>query len=539
MRPPWIGIVTLMLIASGVAEASDSRVVDAAERADWTTVHTLAKSRATVNASQPDGMTALLWAAHYDDQESVALLLAKGADVNAHNRYGVTALSSAALNGNAAIAALLIKAGADPNAIVTDGETALMLAARSGSDATVQVLLDHGAQVDARETWLGETALMWAAGENHADVVRTLVKHGADINAKSVALDWKDIKHGFLNSRLPAGGLTPLLHAARENAYEATQALLELGADVNLKDPQGISALRTAIVNAHLDLADLLLQHGADPNEGALPQAVKVRTETNLRPATNRADRLDVMGLIESLFAHGAQVDSVPTTPMPTNDAFAGRGPDIANKTALFLAAGAADVDLMREFIKRGADVNRESGAGTTVLMAALGAPTVAPVVTDKPLPASQLIEAGKLCLDSGAKINASNATGMTALHAVASRSNDEVVKFLVSRGARLDIKDHSNRTALDVAKGVAALPVPGAPPTPPELLRVHDNVVAALQSSMDKAGVRIQAYQRPEQTPVLSRTETLGALSPDVVSGASVVKKPAAATAPAEQRQK
>lgn len=534
MQSRWSGFIALLLVA-GAAEATPSQpsqqIVDAAEHADWTVVRSLAKSKNAVNIAQADGMTPLLWAAHHDNPEVVALLLAKGANANATNRYGVTPLSRAALNGDAQVAAMLIKAGADPNATLADGETALMLAARAGSVAAVDALLDHGAQVDARETWLGETALMWAAGENHAEVIRALVKHGADINAKSAALDWKDIKHGFLNSRLPAGGLTPLLHAARENAFEAAQVLLDLGADVNLKDPQGISPLRTAIVNAHLDLADLLLQHGADPNEGALPQAVKVRTEKIMRPAKNRPDRMDVTGLIESLFAHGAMVDSIPTVPMPTNDAFAGRGPDIPNKTALFLAAAAADVELMRDLVKRGADINRESGQGTTVLMAALGAPTIRPEVTAVPLPMNQLIEAGKFCLDNGAKVNAVNSLGMTPLHAVSTRGYNELVQLLVDRGARLDIKDKSNRLALDVAKGVPAVAPPGAPAGPPDSPNTFGKTVTLLQSLMAKAGVPAQPYVAPatSQTAVLSRAESAkpsssssSSSAADAVSGAS-----------------
>ncbi len=65
-----------------------------------------------VNAARPDGATALLWTAHWDDVELVRRLLEAGADVNAADDHGVTPLERAAENASAAMVETLLAAGA-------------------------------------------------------------------------------------------------------------------------------------------------------------------------------------------------------------------------------------------------------------------------------------------------------------------------------------------------------------------------------------------------------------------------------------------
>src|SRR6266849_3771478 len=102
-------------------------------RHDTPAVRALVAQKADVNAPQPDGATALMWATRANDTELVDLLLTAGANARAANREGATALLQASENGNAAIIEKLLRAGADVNGmLLSTGETALMEASRTG-----------------------------------------------------------------------------------------------------------------------------------------------------------------------------------------------------------------------------------------------------------------------------------------------------------------------------------------------------------------------------------------------------------------------
>ena len=132
-----------------------------------------------------------------------------------------------------------------------------MTAARTGNAEVVRMLLARGADANARESSLGETALMWAAAENHPEAVRALIEHGADPNARSDNLTYPKDRFGLegVTTILPHGSWTALMYAARQGSLEAARALAETGADLNLADPDGTTALVLAIINGHFDTA--------------------------------------------------------------------------------------------------------------------------------------------------------------------------------------------------------------------------------------------------------------------------------------------
>ena len=115
-------------IAIAVLDAADARLADASMRGNLEAVRALVQQGADVNATQPDGMTALHWAARRDDVETATLLLKSGAKAEAATRYGVLPLYLASVNGSVAMLDLLLKAGADVNAVSAGGETPLMTA---------------------------------------------------------------------------------------------------------------------------------------------------------------------------------------------------------------------------------------------------------------------------------------------------------------------------------------------------------------------------------------------------------------------------
>ena len=213
----WLaaGLIAAPAVAAAEAADGDGRALIAAVRGqDVEASRTLIDRGADVDAVQPDGATALHWAAYHDAVELVDLLIGAGAAVDAANDYGVTPLGLACDNAATATVARLLAAGADPNRARGTGETPVMTCARTGSAEAVRELLAHGADPSAVEPWHGQTALMWAAGGGHADAARALIEHGADVEARS------------------KGGFTALLIAAREDDPALVGDLVAAGADV-------------------------------------------------------------------------------------------------------------------------------------------------------------------------------------------------------------------------------------------------------------------------------------------------------------------
>src|SRR5262250_4032686 len=89
--------VRILLGATILASTRDDvRLVSAVKNRDVATVRTLLKQRVDPNASDVDGTTPLIWAAHNGNSEIGKLLIAAGANVKATNRYGVSAVIEAA-----------------------------------------------------------------------------------------------------------------------------------------------------------------------------------------------------------------------------------------------------------------------------------------------------------------------------------------------------------------------------------------------------------------------------------------------------------
>jgi ankyrin repeat protein len=456
--------VVVLSLARVAAAGPDASLLQAVKSGNRDAVRALLKQPGGANATEPDGTTVLHWVVRADDLETARLLLRAGANAKAVNRYGVTPLALAATNGSAAMFEALLKAGANANTALPEGETVLMTAARTGNAAALRVLLDHGAEVNAREAWLGENALMWAAAENHAAAVRILVEAGADSNARSKPVSFPRAPRTFtVTTKLPRGGWTPLMFAARQGALDAARALADAGADLNLADSDGTTALVLAIMNAQYDVAGLLLDQGADPNVadqiGMAPlyAAVDMHTQQWMfgRPAPKLTGKLTAVAITKALLVHGANPNASLKRPILQRHHDAG-DPTLGEGTTPFIrAAKTGDITLMRLLLEGGADPHATQKDRTTALMVAAGVgwrdprgdgPRIAPITE------TGSIEAIQLCLDQGLDINAFNLRGETALHGAAVRGADRVVQFLAERHARLDIKNKAEQTPLDVA---------------------------------------------------------------------------------------
>jgi ankyrin repeat protein len=458
----------LALAAAAVcAPSGDSRLIEAVKAGNKTVVASLLAQKASANSAEADGTTALHWAVRQDDLELADRLLKAGADAKAANRYGVTPLYLASVSGNAAMIERLLQAGADANTVSSEGETVLMTVARTGKVDAAKLLIAHGADVNARESWKGQTALMWAAAQNHPDMVRELLAHGAEVNGRSNLQKWERQTTAEPREKwLPPGNFTPLHFAAREGALESVRVLVEAGADVNAVDPDGIGTMLMAIINGHYDVAAYLLEHGADPNladktgRTALYSAVDFHT----MPVSNRPSPKDMenqvgsLELIRMLLSKGANVNAQLTAQQPYR-AKLDRGTDTmftAGTTPLLRAAKAADLPALKVLLENGADPKLATRAGINPLMAAAGVGTKEEDTTGRFKTEEDTIEAIGILLNAGLDINAANNNGQTALHGAAQWGKDKVVAFLASKGARLDAKDKRGFTPVDAALGKA-----------------------------------------------------------------------------------
>ena len=433
------------------ASGAESPLADAAEKADWPRVREVLKQHPDANAAQVDGMTALHWVAYHDEVDTAKQLLAAGANAKAENRYGVTPLSLACTNGNKELVRLLLAAEADPNTTLRGGETALMTAARTGRVGPVQALLDAGAKVDAKDRQ-GQTPLMWAAAEGHADVVELLIKSGADMRSR--------VKSGF----------TPLLFAAREGRIDVVRTLLKAGVDANesIKTEKGggrapvngVSALLLAVENAHFELAVVLLNAGANPNDqrsGFTPlHALTWVRKPNRgdsddgQPPPTGSGNVTSLQFVRELVAHGADVN----TRLEKGDS--GRGKlSMTGATPFLLAAKTADLAYLRLLVELKADPLLTNKDGCTPLMAAAGIGTLAP--TEEAGTEPECLAAVEYLLSLGADVNAVDQNGETAMHGAAYKSLPKMVQFLADKGAKIDVWNRKNKygwTPLLLAEG-------------------------------------------------------------------------------------
>jgi ankyrin repeat protein len=316
----------------------------------------------------------------------------------------------------------------------------------------------------------------------------------------------------------PRGGYTPLMYAARQGGFDAAKILVDSGAKLNEVSGDHSTALVLGIINGHFDIAKMLVDHGADVNiasvDGATPLFVVVNTQwarKSFHPQpTTKYEKTGYMELMATLLDRGANPNARLTKELWFSEFnFSLESSSSVGVTPFWKCAEVGDIDGMKFLVSRGADPDIASVDGVTPLLMASGAGTHGN--DDVTAPPGRLAAVKYLVEELHADVNAADNPpagggrggggganipqiayqlaqqanngkeptqaqideqtkflqqqqamggfggsrgGSTALHNAAQRGDNEMILYLVSKGAKVNAVTKGGSTVVDMANG-------------------------------------------------------------------------------------
>jgi len=348
---------------------------------------------------------------------------------------------------------------------------------------------------------------MWAVAERHAAAARLLIEAGADVNAQSRYVAAANGR-GF-EGRTPiasrtdskpeefaSGWLTPLMFAAREGDVDLAKTLVDAGAEVNASAGDGKTSLALAIFNGNYDVASFLVDHNADVNKADVQRFTPLfwavdRRNMETAPNFPWMVTVDPMPLIHKLLDAGANPNAL------VNNTPRGRmregSPRIVFATALMRAAFAADLELVKLLLERGADPTIVSRDGETMVSAAAGLAFIHGYHRGKS--PEERLQVVKLFVQLGNDVNQPDDYGITPLMAAANDGNIGVIQYLIEVGADLGAHDLGKKNdgafgssveplmPIDYAIGVGTF-------VPNNAVIIHEDAVALMAKLMKERGI-------------------------------------------------
>ena len=473
-------------------------LLKASYRGDFEKVkHLITSGKCDVNVMAEDGSFALMVASSMGHANIVKFLIEHGSEVDAGNTSNFTALMRACKHGHYEVVKLLLAHGAEPNMQTSSLElgdptiTALMLAVSSNRYEIVKLLLDNGAKPNMQCDITTVSALVIATISECYNIAELLLENGADPNTKlketTVLVIASNIKfHKMVKLLLDKGaqvnmpdknGRSALMAASHEGYYNTVKILLEYGASVNLKMLHGGCALIFACTGGHHQVAALLLKRGAqvdmldDSGETALSsastfghyQVVQLLLKNGAQPNLQNHAGLSALGtacisghydIAKLLIEKGAKVDMIDTEVKVTTGL-------PVHISIVAVAASAGYYNIVKLLLDNGAQPN------TTCKNRSHSALTLASMQKH----CYQVhVDIGKLLLDYGADPNRLD-NGNYSLHYVVKirDTRKEFIKLLLSRGALPSLRN---------GKGYSAL-------TEATLARCNENVEILLESPL------------------------------------------------------
>ena len=487
----------------------------AAEHGDAALASLLLTAGANVRATtRLGGYVPLHLASAAGSASTIKTLAAAGADVNARTTTGATPLMLAAASGAADAVTALLELSADANLVDgANGETALMFAAARDRADAVRALVQRGA-----DTKIASRTVDLSASLPPEEVLQNQIRDAQNAKSAAAAAasgsapppsrPARNASDGIGGVTRPytfneligsQGGLTALHFAARQGAMHTVQTLVELGAMVDAANAADrTTPLLIATINGQFDVATYLLDHGADPNlasdAGMTPLFAALNVEWAPKmfypqPRAHLQQQASYLDLMKALLDKGADPNArVRRKIWFTQYNFDLLRVEESGATPFWRAAYASDIAAMKLLVAAGADPDmpstkpaendrfRQGGtrsgdeskdhsglqpiptAGPDIppLLAAAGAGYGEGFAANahRFAPTGMLAAVKYLVEELHADVNARDAAGNTALHNAAARGDNEMISYLVSKGADVKLVNRIGQTTVDMANG-------------------------------------------------------------------------------------
>jgi ankyrin repeat protein len=384
---------------------------------------------ANLNAKDTErGTTPMMWAADQGHAEAVRLLIERGADFAARSAPAARGRGPALGKSN------------DPRASVKRQVDAIIAEQKELPD--LSQLNAAGDQNNAAGAG-GARGARGNANANNGD------NNDGDDQADAAAAAGGGGRGGRGGGAGADGGqLTPLIYAARANSLETVRVLLDAGADINQVSGYGWSPLLVATQNRFYLLGKYLIEKGANvnlANKGGWTPLYLATDNRNIEGGDYpvRPTDMDDLEYIKLLLAKGADVNARMIDSSETRTVFTNQWLDERGATAFLRASQSGDLQLMKLLLEHGADPKIATNLNVTALQVAAGIGWVEGITSERSK--EETVEAVRLLLDLGLDPNAKALTGRVALHGAGHKGATEVVKLLVSRGAKMDVRDWGN----------------------------------------------------------------------------------------------
>lgn len=460
-------------------------------------------------------VTPLHFAAASGDVDVIHRLVEAGADVNAaESVWNQTPLMFAAAGNRPNAVKTLIELGAD---LETTGKV-VDLVTRHAEDIVAKQHRDQVLNTFREEsgseagTWAPNPSEVTAAIQAAREYITQ-----QEVDVAAIEAD-EEIGRGLKYTNLVStqGGLSPLLLATREGSVEVSMALLDAGADINAVGAgDETSPVLMAIINGHYDLALMLLERGADPTlasaAGATPLYAVINTQWAPRARfpqrqaylQQKATYLELMKVLLDAGVDPNARLSKHLWYMEYTNAYLDL--DTNGATPFWRAAHALDIEAMKMLVDYGADPNiatirpseRSNVSGfdedpcpeffhftvhckiAEFFDELMGDPSgLAPVPEGGPgiypihaatghgygvgfaanshryVPDGWLAAVKYLVEEHGADVNQRDHDASTPLHNAASRGDNELIHYLVEKGADVKAINRRGQSTADLANG-------------------------------------------------------------------------------------